>query len=139
MWSASRPCPHASWNKKPTTSALKDHRQHARGGRSCLELGDGPSCGLGGHLLDWVLVEHLVTEGVGEALGARLHAAVSRRHTSDEEAGTDAVVVREQPVGVRDQDAAPSVAVSGAHLHNGPASRACGLVGSQQQVDLCRL
>ena len=123
----------------PTASALEDDGQDARRRRARPKLGDGPSGSLLSDLLHGVFVEHLVAEGVSDAVEAGLQAAVAGRDARHEQPGSDAVVVCQQSVRVRHQDAAPAVAVAGTHLNDGPSRRTGGVVGLEQQVDLVRL
>ena len=91
-----------------------------------------------GCLLDRVRVEHLEAEGVGEALRARLHAAVPRGHARDEEPCADTVIAGEQPFRVRHQDAAAAVPVAGTHLNDCPAGCTGSVVGPQKKIYLLR-
>ena len=115
MWSASSPCPHASWNSTPpaprrsTTGSLPGRRRHrveqrdrapGRGARDVLGID---------------LVEELEAERAAGRFVAGLHAGVAGRDALHHEPGAHLVVLGEEPVGVRDLDAAVGVGVRGRH------------------------
>ena len=76
---------------------------------------------------------------MADRLVAGLHAGVAARDGRDPEEGLDLVVLGEEAVGVRDEDAAPAVGVRGRHLHDRGALSSPGRVGPLQQLDLHRL
>ena len=72
-------------------------------------------------------------------LHAGLHAGVAHRDALDHEPGPDLVVLGEQAVGVRDEDAAARVGVRGTDLADRVRLGAGGGVGALEHLDLARL
>ncbi len=119
--------------------ALDDDGQPARRSGTGVELEQSQSRRLAGEILDVVAVEQLEADRVTHRLVARLHAGVAARHGGDPKEGLDLVILGEEAVGVRDEDAAPAVRVRGRHLHDRGAFGTGGRVGPLQQLDLDRL
>ena len=134
MWSASRPCPHASWNRIPPLPPGQHHRQLARGCRSGRQLGDGPGGSQLGQLLHRHLVEQLESQGAGRRLEPGLEAGVTRCHTGHRKPGADLLVAGVEPFGVGDEDPAPRAPASRLDLGDGAVGGPRRLVGPSQQV-----
>ena len=66
----------------------------------------------------------------------RLHAGVTARDRGDPEEGLDLVILGEEAVGVRDEDAAAAVRVRRRDLHDRGAFAPGSRVGPLQQLDL---
>src|SRR5579875_988261 len=109
MWSASRPCPHASWNSTPPEPLAITTGRVAGGGA--------------GQLLDLVAGEQLEADRPAHALPAGLHAGVAKGHAGHRHPGADLVVGDVHPVAVGHQDLPAPVAVAGAYLADGRAGR----------------
>ncbi len=118
-------------------AAGTDHHRHLTGGsRSGSQFGERPLGRRLGEFLDVVPVEQLETDRVPDALAAGLHAGVAHCNGAHTEHGAHLVVSGEQPIGVRDQDPATTVAVAGRHLRNVATGRTGGCVGPLEQFDL---
>ena len=113
-----------------TTGSLPEGAGRAR------SLSSARCAAVHGELFDVVAVEQLEPDGVPHRLVAGLHARVATRDCAHAKQGLHLIVLGEQAVTVRDEDAAPAVAVRGRHLHDrrtlGPSRR----VGALQQLDL---
>ena len=139
MWSASRPCPQASWKRMPPLPPASTIGHLARRRGAGRQLGQRPRRRDLGDVLDAVALEDLVALGAGERLVAGLHPGVAVGDADDVEARADLLVLGEQAVGVGDEDAAPAVAAADLHLGDGVAGGAGGVVGPGQQLELARL
>ena len=122
-----------------TRAALEHDGQSPARGRTCSEHHQRALGSDARHLFGVDLVEQVEPEGPPRRLGARLHAGVADRHATHPEPGADAVVLDQQAVRIRDQDPPPGVGVGGAHLADGVAHRAGGVVGPLQHLGLADL
>ena len=67
---------------------------------------------------------------------AGLHAGVTSGNDVDAEHGANLIVLHQQAIGVGNQDAFATVAITGRHLHDGRTSAASSVIGLLQQGDL---
>ena len=139
MWSASRPCPHASWKRIPP---LPDSRMS---GTSPLGAGRAVSFtrarrAAAAAMSRTSTVSNSSKPTVKAArLVPGLHAGVADGHARHAEARAHLVVGDEDAVAVGDLDAPPAVAVGRRHLRDGAAAGARRVVGLDQELDLAGL
>ena len=134
--SASRPWPHASWKSTPPPPLLITTGNRPDGAGRARSFEQRALRRRAGELLDVVAVEQLEADRVPDRLVAGLHAGVAARDCAHAEQRLDLIVLGEQAVAVRDEDAAPAVAVRGRHLHDRRARGPSRGVGALQQLDL---
>ena len=123
--------------KQHAAAAPGDHHGHlAARRRTGGQLGDGALCRALGQL-GWVaVVEQLPPDCVAHGLAAGLQAAVAARHAAHREQRADLVVSRTDAMGVRHQDPAAAVGVTGGDLGDRFVGGARGLVRRPQQRHL---
>ncbi len=139
MWSASSPWPHASWNKHAAGAPLQHDGQAARGRGDRLEQRERAPGGTPTDLFGDDRVEQLEAHGAPGRLVAGLHPGVAGRDTLDRHPRAHPVVVGDQAVRVRDEDAAPRVGVRrGDRSDRGAGLARCG-IGPGQELDLATL
>ena len=139
MWSASSPWPQASWNRMPPLPPARTMGTSPEGAGRAESLVRARAAARAGDVLDGMALEDLEALGAGERLVPGLHAGVAVGDADDVEAGPDLVVLGEEAVGVRDEDATAAVAAADLDLRDGVAGGACGVVGPGEELELAGL
>ena len=123
--------------EKHAARAVLDDDRHGTGRcRASEQLGNRLASGIAGEFFDVDGVKDLKTDGMAHRLVSGLHTAVAVGHCADAEQGADNFVCCEDAVGVCDEGALRTVAITSRHLDNLGTVRACCFVHPLQQFDL---
>jgi hypothetical protein len=103
--------------EQDTTAARANHNSLcATRCWACAQFGDRTICRSAGHLGDIVIVEHFEADRTSVTFAPGLHSGVAHRHAVDREERANLIVAGDKPIGVRDENAAATIAVAGAYL-----------------------